>query len=253
MNEKIVERDGARFLVVEHESLPNIFHVMTTADMDMKVDLLHYPDKIRSLARKWNLSYDSLSTTSQVHGDAVGITGKEDHHFVDTDALIGGEGDLLTIKTADCIPVSLLDPKHRKIALIHAGWRGTFLKIVSKTVEAMCKEYGSRPQELLAYIGTSISKEVFEVERDVIDRYRAAFNFEEGVYKQKNERKYLFDLKKLNRLLLEEAGVLRENITLSEYCTYCNPLFHSFRRDGKEKYGLMVTMLCWMRFGENFR
>lgn len=252
MSEKIVEREGARFLVVEHEFLPNIFHIMTTADMDMKADPLHYPDKIRALARKWSLSYDSLSTTSQVHGDVVGIAGKEDHHFGDTDALIGGEGDLLTIKTADCVPVSIVDPKQRKIALIHAGWRGSFLRIVSKTMETMQKKYGSRPEELLAYVGTSISKEAFEVEQDVIDRYHAAFNFEEEVYEQKNERKYLFDLKRLNCLLLEQAGVPRDNITVSDCCTYRDPLFHSFRRDGKVKYGLMVTMLCWTKSAEEF-
>ncbi len=252
MNEKIVERDGVRFLTVEHKPLRNVFHVMTTADVNMKADPLHYPEMIRVLVRKWNLSYDSLSTTSQVHGDSIGIARKEDHHFVDTDALIGGEGELLTIKTADCVPVSLLDSKHRKIALIHAGWRGSFLKIVSKTIETMQKEYGSIPEELSAYIGASISKEAFEVERDVIDRYHALFDFEEEVYERKNDRKYLFDLKKLNRLLLEQAGVPREKIAVSDCCTYRDPLFHSFRRDGKEKYGLMVTMLCWRRSSEEF-
>lgn len=243
MSETVLEKNGIRFLVLQDRFPEGVFHVMTTADVNMKLDPEKYTDKIRELVQEFDLKIRSLSTTTQVHGKTIGIASGEDRHFEGTDALLGGEGDLLTIKTADCVPIALFDRRYRKTALIHAGWRGSFLRIATETAEAMRRQYGTRPEDLLVHIGTAISKCSFEVERDVIDRYEAEFDFEQPMYEQKNSRKYCLDLRELNRKLLIEFGIPPENISVSEHSTD-EALFHSFRRDGKEKYGLMVTMFC---------
>lgn len=243
MKEIIIEKNGLRFLVLNDRFPEGVFHVMTMADQNLKLDPKSYMRRIKEMIAQFDLSVESVSTTAQVHGKTIGIASGEDRHFDETDALIGEEGHLLTVKTADCVPIALFDRRNRKTALIHAGWRGSFLKIASETVEAMKQRYGTRPEDLSAHIGTSISTCSFEVERDVIDQYEAIFDYEEPMYEQKSEKKYCFDLRALNRRILSESGIQMHQITMSNYSTD-DAGFHSFRRDGKENYGLMVTMFC---------
>ena len=67
----------------------------------------------------------------------------------------------LCISTADCIPVLCYDTRRKVIAAIHAGWRGTVKRIVEKTLDKMVELYGTKGEDVQAYIGPGISLDVF--------------------------------------------------------------------------------------------
>ena len=60
---------------------------------------------------------------------------------------------------ADCVPLYFVDPVKKVIGLSHSGWRGTVGKIGKVTVETMCREFKSRPEDILAAVGPSICQE----------------------------------------------------------------------------------------------
>ena len=91
------------------------------------------------------------------------------------DALITRERSIcLCISTADCIPILLYDQRHRAIAAVHAGWRGTVNRIVRHTLERMQTLYATEGKDVQAVIGPGISLAAFEVGEEVYEAFRAA-------------------------------------------------------------------------------
>ena len=128
------------------------------------------------------------------------------------------------IFSADCLPVLLYDPVKRVICAVHAGWRGTVAGIVPKGVEKMRLEYGCDPSDILAAIGPGISRCHFETHRDVPDGVREILTAAEAdrCIQDHGTGKYHVDLKRVNGILLEKAGVLPEHITIDPECTACD-------------------------------
>lgn len=149
--------------------------------------------------------------------------------FFDSDgAITDRPGVLLTSMHADCIPLFFYDPVRKAVGMIHSGWKGTVKEIGRLASLKMQEVYGCRPEDMLVHIGPGISHCCFEVDRDVYEM------FKEPVYTQKGE-KYYVDLKEYNLRMLMETGIPRENITISDHCTCCEPeLFASFRYDGSK-------------------
>ena len=154
-----------------------------------------------------------------------------------TDALITRlNGVCISIKTADCVPILLFDPDQKVVAAIHAGWRGTAQKIVSKTIYAMAEEFGSKPGDIRAGIGPSISPEVYEVGEEVWRQFDSQFCSANG-----RPDKRLLDLWKANYSQLVTAGVPDNQIEIAKICTLSDPVhFFSARRDGANT-GRMAT------------
>jgi YfiH family protein len=143
-------------------------------------------------------------------------------------------GLLLGIETADCLPVLLVDPGRRRVAAVHAGWRGTAQRIVGEAVRAL-HEAGSRPSDLVAALGPAIGVCCYEVGGEVVRAIPLP-----GCVEQVAGRIH-FDLRLANRLQLLEAGV-KQIHDVSE-CTRCGVgRFHSYRRDGKGT-GRMVNFV----------
>jgi hypothetical protein len=84
------------------------------------------------------------------------------------DALLDNTpGSVVAIKTADCLPILLVDDRHRAVAAVHAGWRGTVAGIAQRAVEAMRAQFGSAPGDLRAAIGPGIGPCCYEVGPEV--------------------------------------------------------------------------------------
>lgn len=197
----------------------------------------------------------SLVGAHQVHGDKIyrvrmsdkGAGATESHTVIPgTDALMTDEPGLtLTAFFADCVPIFLLDPVNKAIALAHAGWKGTVAKISVKTVIAMGEVYGTKPERLLAAIGPSIGPCHYQVDGPVIQRVKDEFptcwtellkDFDEQGHAQLN-------LWEANVTQLEEIGLALSNITVAGLCTYCNQdLFYS-HRGGKAGRQAALIML----------
>lgn len=158
-----------------------------------------------------------------------------ENRFDDADALMTDEKDVpLVIFTSDCVPVFLYDPVHPAIALVHAGWRGTVGGIVRNTIEAMQREYGTNPEDVLSAIGPSICRQCFEIGPEVAEQFETAFSGHTGevLFTGEGDRSYA-DLWRANELMLLSAGVRPDHITVSGLCTMCRPdLFFSHRATG---------------------
>jgi YfiH family protein len=157
----------------------------------------------------------------------------------ETDAVITNiEGVCVAIKTADCIPVLLFDPKRKVVAAIHAGWRGTIQNIVLKTIIKLTEEFGSQPADLFAGIGPSISPGVYEVGKEVWGQFAAEFYSDTA---PAQEDKKVLNLWKANHAQLIFAGVPSNQIETARICTLSDrERFFSARRDGP-KTGRMAT------------
>lgn len=145
-------------------------------------------------------------------------------------------GLLLSVQTADCVPLLLLDRKRRTVAAVHAGWRGTVKQIARRAVERMQSEFASRPADLEAAIGPAIGACCYEVGEDV------AAQFDRRAVSARSGRPRL-DLSLANRLQLARAGIPMTQIRCAGLCTHClGEQFYSYRRDGS-RAGRMVAVI----------
>lgn len=184
----------------------------------------------------------NLFIPHQTHGDKVciidetflSLSHKERENFLNgVDALITDKEEVgIGVTTADCVPVLVFDPEKRVFAAIHAGWKGTVNRIVSKTIRIMELKFNSNPQNLLAAIGPSISPEKFEVGDEVgIAFKKADFDLSAISFRSPETGKLHIDLWEANKTSLIKAGVLPENIEIARLCTYCDSeRFFSARR-----------------------
>ena len=173
---------------------------------------------------------------NQTHSDHIEIiTEKEtkgweglEDAVVDCDALITNKkGVVLTILTADCVPVLLYDKEKEVVAAVHAGWKGTEAKIVAKTVLKMKKIYGCDPTTIIVGIAPSIGRCCYEVDKDVAEHF-----FNEPQSFDVLGEKYMLDLPFLNKKQLLDVGVSESNIEMSNVCTACEvERFFSYRKE----------------------
>lgn len=174
--------------------------------------------------------WESLVLSNQVHSDIIRICTSADRgkgiqrpRIEEADGLMTDVPGLgLVVFSADCLPVLLYDPCRRVVAAVHAGWRGTASGIVSKAVAQMTSHYGSRPEDLLAAIGPGISKCCFETHEDVPNAMTEALGAGALHHIEALPTgKFRVDLKGLNALRLEQAGVVPDHIAISSACTVC--------------------------------
>ena len=158
------------------------------------------------------------------------------------DALISDAMNIIMgISTADCIPVIVYDPVHHAAAAVHAGWKGTRLRIVSKTLQEMQKVFGTNPSDCTAAIGPGISQDSFEVGQEVVDAFVEA-GFEMSQYVVMKAKPHI-DLKAINLDLLTAAGLLVENVFVSDIDTFTDVNYFSARREqrGDVKCGRILS------------
>lgn len=137
-------------------------------------------------------------------------------------------GQAVAVKTADCVPILLADPKRRLVAAIHAGWRGTVDGIAAAAVRHLVARHSADPAGLLAALGPSIGPCCFEIGPDVAPRFEPIFPERADLADRTR-----VDLREANARLLERSGIDRSRIdTLDIPCTCCGGNeFHSWRRD----------------------
>jgi len=201
-----------------------------------------------------NIDYRNTVSAQQVHKNKIALVRKGDkgkgafkysNGIAETDALITDTpGMPLLMCYADCVPIFILDPVKKAIALIHSGRRGTELELTLKTLFKMKKIFETNPHSCLAAIFPSIGPCCYSVkEQNKINGYwlnKDKFNGE-AISKQNKSGRRL-DLKKANYLQLIKAGLQGKNIFINEICTADHPeLFFSYRRD-KGNTGRMAAI-----------
>lgn len=149
------------------------------------------------------------------------------------DALVSNTPNiLLSVKTADCVPVLLGDPETGAFAAVHAGWRGTSESIVMKAIAQLQSEYNTRPENLRAAIGPAANTCCYEVGSDVIERFKERFPQSDHLFSSTRAGHARVDLQTANKDQLTAAGVLPKRIHVAPFCTMDrNDLFFSYRRE----------------------
>jgi YfiH family protein len=182
-------------------------------------------------SRDGNPDQTAMARLQQIHSAATFVA--HEHGLVgEGDALVTSSPNVaVSIRTADCFPILLADPKTRAVAAVHAGWRGTAAGIVAATLARMRSEFGTEPENSYAAIGPGIGRCCYEVGIEVARQFGMP-----------HARK--IDLAVENRNQLITAGVLPNRIDQVGGCTFCNPAqFYSWRRD-HDRAGRMVSFIC---------
>lgn len=213
---------------------------------------LFYGDTRNSLNNRDNflkglgIDYRDLICAKQVHGGAVRYAeesnlGKGSLFYHDsipaTDAFITDKKNLpLAVFTADCLAVFLYDYKIPAIGLVHAGWRGTKERVVSKAIRLMREKFNSRMDDLSVAFGPAIRSCCYEVGGEFKRHFPGEVAFRGG--------RYYLDLVEINKKQVLDSGVKEENIFDSGICTSCrNEDYFSFRREGKSCGRIMSVMM----------
>ena len=188
------------------------------------------PDATPLLA-ECGLAAEPAAFLKQVHGADVlcvtegGLAGNADALMTDRPGLP------IAVFSADCVPLLIYDPDGRRLAVVHAGWRGTAQSVARAAVLALV-EAGGRPEEFLAAVGPSIGPCCYEVDKPVIARLDQAFPGRWGAWvRSVGLGKWMLDLWAANEAELRSAGLRGDRIDNPRLCTGCRTdLFYSYRR-----------------------
>ncbi len=220
-------------------------YTLRNSNLDFRTNSPKEKESYKILCEELDIDYGSLCMPIQVHSSNVKCIG-EDLSQIDlkaTDGLITSNKNLaLATKNADCILFIVYDSKNKVLANIHSGWRGTFSKILEKTITKMRDIYNTNPEDLVVAISPSIRKDHFEVDEDVAKLCEEIFSFtnktDEFIEKadiKEGKQKYKIDTIQINKILLENLGVKAENIIDSNLCSVCNQdIFNSYRAQGMD-------------------
>ncbi len=191
------------------------------------------------LAMAFAIPLDQFITLNQVHGDDIFVIKPYGEYLpldgaLNYDAIITTRQNLaICIKTADCVPVFIVDRAKKIIAAVHAGWRSSALEISGKVIRLLYEKYGSSPWDILAAIGPAIGQCCFEVDTTTANVFFNQKNNEEFLFSCFGTNKWILDLAEANRRQIMNCGIPEENIDVSDLCTSCRQdLFFSHRGSG---------------------
>ena len=228
MTQTIIDKKD--YLTINKEGLEFVDIAITTTNIDAK-----NLDDVNN-AFKDVFTLKNLSKNKQIHSNIVNKVDKDNiGQIIDGDAIITTEKNVpLLILTADCVPVVLVDKVNKAVGLVHAGWRGTYGKICSETLQSMKENYNTNTEDVVAIIGPSIGKCCYEVSYDLVEKFSVLLpNADEKIYEIRDEKYYL-DLWEINTQILKEFGVLKSNIINMKICTSCScDRFFSYRKHDK--------------------
>lgn len=228
-------------------------------------------ENYRRVGEIFGVDSSRFVTTDQTHTTNIRVVTKEDagkgvtipRDYTDVDGLVTREkGLILSCFTADCVPLYFVDPVKQVIGVAHSGWRGTVAGMGNCMVKRMQEEFGCEAKDIQTAIGPSICQSCYEISEEV------ALQFQEGFWSEANvkefgreaceaglhttgelltagkaEGKYQLDLWLANYVVLRSAGILQENICMTDVCTNCNPDYLFSHRATGGKRGNLAAFL----------
>ncbi len=185
-----------------------------------------------------SIPFEHVAKSHQIHKTEVLTVTKPDRYY-GYDALITNKKNIqLAVTIADCTPILIYDSKEKVVAAIHAGWRGTVGEIVTVTLAKMHTGFGTEAPNCYAYIGTCIDEHSFEVGMEVADQFDCQFK----TWNSETQHFHV-NLKRANQQLLLNAGVLPENIEVSNYSTFQdNDQYFSYRKENGVTGRMLATI-----------
>lgn len=209
-----------------------------------------------------------LVQVKQIHSSIIHRVNEASRELLAGDGIITNTpGLLLAIKTADCVPVLVVDVKRRVVGAFHAGWRGTVARIVEKGVGEMRRHFGSLPRDLRAAIGPCVRACCYSVGPEVIAEFESQFSYAGNLFEEVfdsntihikypllflNQRapghgdlgpEIHLDLVEANRRQLQDAGVRKDHISVIDGCTACDTKKFFSHRAEFGKTGRMMAVV----------
>ncbi|MGI6112764.1 MAG: peptidoglycan editing factor PgeF [Mahellales bacterium] len=209
----------------------------------------HVMKNYRILCRQLGIDIHNLVLSDQVHDDVIRVVTEKDRGkgIVRPSDIKGVDGLVTDCRQvalvtfyADCVPIFVLDPVNRAVALSHGGWKGTVKQIAVKTVAKMVDAYGTNPKDCLAAIGPSIGPCCFEVDRPVAQQF-SALGYDSFI--EKRVDKYLINLWAINAEQMVGAGIPASNITVANECTRCNNHVYFSHRGDNGRTGSLASVI----------
>lgn len=245
---RLVEKNGVPYFVFKNlENTGLVRHGFSTrlggvsegflSSMNLSFTRGDDPEKVRENFRRMgtaigfetkDLVLSDQTHTANVRRVAEADRGKgfdKEKDYTDTDGLITNVPGLMLVTIyADCVPLYFVDPVHKAIGLSHSGWKGTVHRMGKVTLERMAEEFGTRPEDVQAAIGPSICQDCYEVSEDVAEAFMNEFadHQDDQLVYRKDNGKYQLNLWRANELVLLEAGIRPEYLTITNVCTCCN-------------------------------
>ena len=235
---KRVERGGIEFLIFSSLEEAGVRCAISTRPLDVR----DAADRARLVAA---LGLDPARAVCplQVHkSDIVRVDAPATEPFEADGLVTDVPGQPLVVRAADCSLIVVADPENRAVGVAHAGWRGSARGVVVNLIKALHEHYGSRPSQLLAGIGPTISVRNFAVGPEVPAAFLRSREWSTE-YVKADEGALRFDLRGANARFLAECGIPRGSIEVAEECTFESEELHSFRRDGVDggHHGLVAA------------
>ncbi len=178
--------------------------------------------------RESGIDRGATFSTNQIHGNCVHhLHSRRGRELLEGDAFITDQpGVVCHVRTADCVPIIIVDASRKAVAAIHAGWRGTVCDVIGETMREMARIFGTKASDCVAAVGPRICGACYEVGDEVIEGLVSL-----GIGDSWRADESRVDLGAANRKLIIRAGIAPDNVEMLSYCTRCDERFASFRRD----------------------
>jgi polyphenol oxidase len=209
-----------------------------------------------------DLSHSVFASVEQIHSQKViSIHNISDCDKIQADGIVTDNKKIIPVVTvADCMPIYIYDFKLKVFSVLHSGWKGT--GIINNALKIFIEQYNSSVENICAVIGPHIHKCCYIVDEERADYFIRNFGdncveeLEENgkcycggkglIVEWNNGNKKLFrlSLKNANINLLEQNGILSENIAIYDDCTCCDEMFGSNRRESSENQFSSFTVMA---------
>jgi len=211
------------------------FNHVISSDISAMMSTDNFLSSRNNIAENLGYNSESLAIPQQTHSTNV-LFVNSPGEFENCDGLITDNPNIvLSLQTADCIPIFLYDVAIGLRGLVHAGWRGVIGGIACNAIELMVN-HQSIVENIQVLLGPSICRHCFEVGGEV------AAKFDKNCVVTGKNKKYFANLHAQVRLQLLKYQITENNIHMSNICTFENKDCCSYRRDG-ENAGRMYSFL----------
>jgi YfiH family protein len=201
--------------------------------------LEHVEENRRRVCESLGFKGENLITVRQIHSSKVLVVNQPFlENLPEADALVTTTpGLLISVLTADCVPILLSTMRGDIVAAVHAGWRGAVGEIIEATVQQM-KDLGG--QDIIAALGPCIWQDDYEVSQEFYENLRDEPSFFKPGHRPHH---WQFDLPGFVMKRLSRAGISQIMPALAN--TYADAdRFFSFRRKtilGEANFGCSLS------------
>jgi hypothetical protein len=211
-------------------------HLFTIGNLQLRDD----PSEWNAVARVLDVAPDRLLLIRQVHGASVAVRRPSENGLwplPEADILVSSDPSAaIAVRVADCAPILIADAATGVVGAVHAGWRGTVRSAAIAGIRAMEREFGSRPENLLAAIGPSLGACCGEVGEEVVEAFRNAGHEAAAIsrwFSPGHRGRPHLNLWKANVDQLIACGIPPAQVHVAELCTKTHAAWmHSYRAAG---------------------